>query len=120
MNDDDRDHPPESRFERLRRAASEMLASENVRDAIETTKEVASVGLDVTAEVASRGGHAVTSLYNDTRNAITQEEAWEQMEQSITDLTDVARVQHAMILDLLRRVECLEAAARQVSQPGVA
>src|SRR2546422_948003 len=37
--------------------------------------------------------------------SITQEEAWEQMEQSINELTDVVRVQHAMILDLQGRSE---------------
>ncbi len=126
MTDDDKDHAGESRFQRLRRAASGMLESEKIRDAIEATKEVASLtkdvaslGVDLTAEVATRGGRAVTSLYHGTKKTITQEEAWEQMEQSITELTDVARVQHAMILDLLGRVEHLEAAARQVSHPYV-
>src|SRR5262249_13821101 len=108
-----------SRFQRLRRAASELLHREVVRDAIGATKEVASLGLDVTAEMASRGGRAVTHLYHGTRKTNTQEETWEQMEESINDLTDVARVQHAMILDLLSRVERLEAAACQVSHPRV-
>ncbi len=112
--EDDKDNQRESRFRRLRRTAGEILESDKVRDAIETTKEVASLGLDVTAEMASRGGRAVTSLYHGTRNTITQEEAWEQMAQSVNDLTDVARVQHAMILDLLSRVERLEAAAGRV------
>jgi coenzyme F420-reducing hydrogenase alpha subunit len=113
MSDDDKDRQGESRFQRLRRTASELLGSEAVRDAIETTKDVAGLGFDVTAEAASRGVHAATSLVQGARKTITQEEAWEQMQQSITDLTDVARVQHAMILDLLSRVERLETAAKQ-------
>ena len=100
MNDRDNDDQSDSRFQRFKRTASEMLESEVVRDALETTKEM-----------ASRGGRAVTSLYKGAKETITQEEAWEQMERSISELTDVVRVQHAMILDLLNRVERLEAAA---------
>ena len=115
MNDEDRDRKGGSRLKRLRRTASEILDSEVVREAVETTKEMASRGLEVTTEVASRGGFAVASLYHGTRETITQEEAWEQMEQSINELTDVVRVQHAMILDLQSRVDRLEAAAKEAT-----
>jgi hypothetical protein len=118
MSDDEKDRPGESRFQRLRRTASEILDSEVLRGAVEVTKDVASLGLDVTTEAASRGGRAVSSLYHGTRKTITQEEAWEQMEQSINDLTDVVRVQHAMILDLLSRVDRLEAAAKPPASGG--
>jgi hypothetical protein len=57
----------------------------------------------------------VTSLYDGAKNTVTQEEAWGQMEQSIEALTDVVRVQHAMILDLLKRVTCLENAVNTSS-----
>ena len=73
--------------------------------------------LSSAAEMASRGGRAVTSLYQGARKTITQEEAWEETERSVSELTDVVRVQHAMILDLLSRVERLEAAARPPSKP---
>jgi len=115
MNEEDRDRKGGSRLKRLRRTASEILDSEVVREAVETTKEMASRGLEVTTEVASRGGRAVASLYHGTRETITQEEAWEQMEQSINELTDVVRVQHAMILDLQSRVDRLEAAAKEAT-----
>lgn len=88
----------ESAFERFRRAASGMFDSGVVKDALETTKDI-----------ASRGGHAITSLYDGAKKTVTQEEAWEQMERSIEELTHVVRVQHAMILDLLARVTHLEA-----------
>jgi hypothetical protein len=94
-----------------------MLESEVLRDAVETTKEMASRGLETTKEMASRGGRAVTSLYQGARKTITQEEAWEETERSVSELTEVVRVQHAMILDLLSRVERLEAAARSPSKP---
>jgi hypothetical protein len=116
MNDEDRDRQGDSRFQRIRRTAGEILDSDVVRGAVETTKEMASRGVEVTTEVASCGGRAMTSLYRGTRKTITQEEAWEQMEQSINELTDVVRVQHAMLLDLQGRVDRLEAAAKQAAK----
>jgi hypothetical protein len=94
-----------------------MLESEAVRDALDTTKDIASRGLETTKEVASRGGRAVVSLYQGARKTITQEEAWAETERSVSELAEVVGVQHAMILDLLARVERLEAAARQPAKP---
>jgi hypothetical protein len=94
------DEPGESAFERFRRTASGVFHSDVVKDAFETTKDI-----------ASRGGNVITSLYDGAKNTVTQEEAWVQMERSIEELTSVVRVQHAMILDLLVRVTHLEASA---------
>jgi hypothetical protein len=86
--------------------------SDLLRDAFETTKEVTSRGLEATKQIASSAGRAVTSAYHAARKTITQEEAWEETERSVSELTEVARVQHAMILDLIARIERLEAAER--------
>ena len=119
MNDNDRDRQGDSRFQRIKRTASEILDSDAVRDAVDVAKEVGSRTLEVTTEVASRGARAVGSVYRGTRKTITQEEAWEEMEQSINDLTEVVRVQHAMILDLQSRVDRLEAGERQAAGESV-
>ena len=97
---DEHDKIPETRWQQLRKAATGVLESGTLETAFEKTKDLASIG-----------GRAATTAYADARNTITQEEAWEQMEASVTALTEVARVQHAMILDLLDRVVALECAA---------
>ncbi len=86
-----------STWQRLRKAAAEVLESESVETAIGRTK-----GL------ATEGGHAAASMLSGAKKAVTQEEAWEQLEESLSALTDVARVHHAMILDLVDRVSNLE------------
>lgn len=103
---DDQDGADQSTFGKLRRTAAGVFDADVVKDAFETTKGI-----------ASRGGQVVSSIYEGAKNTVTQEEAWGQMARSIEELTDVVRVQHAMILDLLTRVAQLEAQAARAAGP---
>jgi hypothetical protein len=42
---------------------------------------------------------------------VTQEDSWEELRGDIEQLTEIARAHHALILDLIDRVEALEARA---------
>lgn len=42
---------------------------------------------------------------------VTQEDSWEELRGDIEQLTEIARAHHALILDLIGRVEALEARA---------
>jgi hypothetical protein len=39
---------------------------------------------------------------------VTQEDSWEELRGDIEQLTEIARAHHALILDLIERVEALE------------
>ena len=42
---------------------------------------------------------------------VTQESSWDELRADVEQLTEIARAHHALILDLLDRVEALEGAA---------
>ncbi len=42
---------------------------------------------------------------------VTQEDSWEELRGDIEELTEIARAHHALILDLIDRVDALEARA---------
>jgi hypothetical protein len=42
---------------------------------------------------------------------VTQEDSWEELRGDIEELTEIARAHHALVLDLIDRVEALEARA---------
>ena len=74
------------------------------RRAASKGKDAASKGKDV----ASKSKDALIKGYDKTRKYVTQEEAWSQTESVVEDLVSVVRMQHAMVLDLIDRVEHLE------------
>jgi hypothetical protein len=66
----------------------------------------------VTKGVASRAGDASKSV----SRKISQEDAWNELRGDVELLTEIARADHALVLDLLDRVAKLE--ARAASQRG--
>ena len=91
--------------DRLRRAR--QATSDNIRRGGQLVNEGAErVG-------SSRVGKAaapVAELARDAARKVGQADAWENTDRSVELLVNVVRVQHAMVLDLLERVERLEAA----------
>jgi hypothetical protein len=59
-------------------------------------------------KLAGRSARGVGRAYDKTRSAVTQEAAWTEVSGTVDTLVDVVCAQHAMILDLLERVESLE------------
>ncbi len=66
----------------------------------------------VTQEVAARAQEASKSV----SRKVTQEDAWEELRADVEQLTEVARAHHALIIDLLSRVEELQ--TRTGTKPG--
>jgi hypothetical protein len=61
----------------------------------------------VTKDVASRAGEASKSV----SRKVTQEDAWDELRGDVELLTEIARADHALVLDLIDRVARLEAEA---------
>jgi hypothetical protein len=101
MSDQPDSKSPATAWRQLRKAAEGLLESGLVEDAVAKTKDL-----------ATAGSSAAASVLTGAKKAVTQEEAWEQMEEAITALTEVATVQHAMILDLMDRIADLERISR--------
>jgi hypothetical protein len=66
----------------------------------------------VTKEAAARAQEASKNV---TRK-VAQEDSWEEVRTAVEQLTEIARAHHALIVDLIDRVEALE--ARGASEPG--
>jgi hypothetical protein len=49
---------------------------------------------------------------------VTQEDSWEELRGDIEQLTEIARAHHALILDLIDRVEALEAGSEGGARHG--
>jgi len=60
---------------------------------------------DAAKEAAGRAQEASKNL----THRVTQEDSWEELRGDIEELTEIARAHHALILDLIDRVEALEA-----------
>ncbi len=61
----------------------------------------------VTKDVASRAGEASKAV----SRKVTQEDAWNELRGDVETLTEVARADHALVVDLIDRVAALEAQA---------
>jgi hypothetical protein len=59
----------------------------------------------VTKDVASRAGQASRSV----SRKVTQEDAWSELRGDVAMLTEIARADHALVVDLIERVAALEA-----------
>jgi hypothetical protein len=93
--DDDTGHRG-SFVERARSVISSVQEDENVKQASAAAKEA-----------ASRAQEASKSF----SRKITQEDSWEELRGDVEELTEIVRAHHALIVDLIARVEALEQAA---------
>jgi hypothetical protein len=87
--------------ERAQQALSNIGQDERVKQAAATAKDV--------AERAQGASKTVT-------RKVAQEDAWDELRGDLAMLTEVARAQHALIVDLIDRVAELE--ARKGTEPG--
>jgi hypothetical protein len=64
--------------------------------------------LDVTKRAAASTGRALERA----QKKVTQQDAWVETEATLDELVEVARTHHALLADLLDRVQRLEAAMK--------
>jgi hypothetical protein len=83
-------------------ADAKRLISDASRD------ERVSVAADATKRAAIRAGQGTAEALKKAQNSVTQEEAWTDMEATQQELVEVACTHHAMLLDLIERVQRLE------------
>jgi hypothetical protein len=83
-------------------ADAKRLISDASRD------ERVSVAADATKRAAIRAGQGTAEALKKAQNTVTQEEAWTDMEATQQELVEVACTHHAMLLDLIERVQRLE------------
>lgn len=95
---EDHEENPKGRISALRRKGADTLSS--AVNAPTTKKSI-----DVTKVAAGKVGH---TLARGSR-FVSQAEAWEETESTVETLIDVVCAQHAMLLELIERVEKLEA-----------
>ena len=93
---DDSDHSKGSFADRARSVLSSVEQSDRIKQAAEVTKEVAEQAQEA-SKTASR--------------KVTQQDAWDQLRGDVGQLTEIVRAHHALIIDLIDRVELLEAQA---------
>jgi hypothetical protein len=93
--DDPKEHKS-SFAERARSVISSVQEDDRVKQATDAAK--------VAAERAQEASKSVSQR-------VTQEDSWEELRGDIEQLTEIARAHHALILDLIDRVEALEARA---------
>ncbi len=92
-NDDDR---MKSFADRARSVLSSVGQDDRVKQATAATKDV-----------ASRAGEASKAV----SRKVTQEDAWNELRGDVETLTEIARADHALVVDLIDRVAELEAQA---------
>jgi hypothetical protein len=93
---DSEDHRLKSLTDRARSALSNVGQDDRVKQAAAVSKDV-----------AARAGEASKTF----TKKVTQEDAWTELRNDVELQTEIARAHHAMILDLIDRVEQLEARA---------
>lgn len=91
---DETEHQKVSFSDRARSVVSRFQQDERVKEAAAATREAA----ELTQRASKSFGRAVT-----------QEDSWDALRTDIEELTEIARAHHALIVDLLERVEALEA-----------
>lgn len=82
--------------ERARAAISNAQQDERVKQATDAAKEAAGKAQEASKTFSQK---------------VTQEDSWEELRGDIEQLTEIARAHHALVLDLIDRVEVLEARA---------
>ena len=93
---DDHEEHKGSFAERARSVISNIQQDERLKQAA-----------DVTKEAAARTQEASKTF---TRK-ITQEDSWEELRGDVEQLAEIVRAHHALIIDLIDRVDALEASA---------
>ena len=100
MADSDQ-HGMRSFADRARSVLSNVEQDERVKQATAATKDAAARAQQASKDVTRR---------------VTQEDAWQELRGDVEQLTEIARAHHALIVDLIDRVEQLE--ARSGAGPG--
>ena len=100
MADSDQ-HGMRSFANRARSVLSNVEQDERVKQATAATKDAAARAQQASKDVTRR---------------VTQEDAWQELRGDVEQLTEIARAHHALIVDLIDRVEQLE--ARSGADPG--
>jgi hypothetical protein len=94
-------HGLRSFADRARSVLSNVEQDERVKQATAATKDAAARAQQASKDVTRR---------------VTQEDAWQELRGDVEQLTEIARAQHALIVDLVDRVAQLE--ARAGTEPG--
>jgi hypothetical protein len=94
-------HGMRSFANRARSVLSNVEQDERVKQATAATKDAAARAQQASKDVTRR---------------VTQEDAWQELRGDVEQLTEIARAQHALIVDLVDRVAQLE--ARAGTEPG--
>ena len=95
MAEDDQ-NPRGSFAERARSLLSNVSDDERVKQAAAATREAAGRTQEASKTFSRK---------------VTQEDSWDELRGDIEQLTEIARAQHALIVDLIDRVGALEARA---------
>ena len=90
--DDAKEHKS-SFADRARSVISNVQEDERFKQASDAAKEAAGRAQEASKNITER---------------VTQEGSWEELRGDIEELTEIARAHHALILDLIDRVEALE------------
>ena len=90
------EHRRNSLAERARSALSNVEQDDRLKQAAAVTKTVAAAAEEASKTVSRK---------------VAQEDAWDQLRGDVELLTEIARAQHALIVDLIDRVADLEAQA---------
>jgi hypothetical protein len=93
--DDPKEHKS-SFAERARSAISSVQEDDRFKQATDAAKVAKERAQEASKNISQR---------------VTQEDSWEELRGDIEQLTEIARAHHALILDLVDRVEALEARA---------
>jgi hypothetical protein len=88
------DHHMSSFTERARSALSRISEDDHVRQTADAARTVAAQAGEVSKSVSRK---------------VAQEDAWEELRGDVELLTEIARADHALIIDLIDRVAELEA-----------
>jgi DNA repair ATPase RecN len=93
--DDPKEHKS-SFTERAKAVISSVQEDDRFKQASDAAKEAAKQAQEASKSFSQK---------------VTQEDSWEELRGDIEELTEIARAHHALILDLVDRVEALEARA---------
>jgi hypothetical protein len=91
--DDSKEHKP-SFAEKARSVISNVQEDDRFKQASGAAKQAAEQAREASKNISQK---------------VTQEDSWEELRGDIEELTEIARAHHALILDLIDRVEALEA-----------
>ena len=82
--------------ERAKAAISSVQQDDRIKQATDAAKVAAGRAQEASKNISDK---------------VTQEGSWEELRGDVEQLTEIARAHHALILDLIDRVEALEARA---------